>query len=118
MAVTDRATAIATIKADLKRRSGKAWSVTGGKGTAYGWIKIDAPPKRRIYSWDGTTIVSPTPGSGQMSLADRTELGKLLGLDFVHPQGVSIAASGAYRTEYMERAAGQVPTEIAQPYWD
>lgn len=117
MAHTDRATAIAELRAALKRRSGKSWSVTGGKGTAYGWLRIDAPPKRRIFTWDGTAKLEPV-GPGVMSLADRIELANLLGLDTVHAQGVSIPASTAHRLEYMQRANGQTPDEIAQPYWD
>lgn len=42
----DRATAIRLIKTSLQQRSGKQWSVTGHRGTAYGWITISAPPKR------------------------------------------------------------------------
>jgi hypothetical protein len=37
---------IAEVKAALKRRSGKEWSVTGGKGTAWGYILVSAPPRR------------------------------------------------------------------------
>lgn len=40
---------IKAIKAALKKRSGKDWSVTGGRGTAWGWIAITAPPKRRTW---------------------------------------------------------------------
>ncbi len=43
----DRDEAIARIRTALKRRSGKAWSVTGGRGTAWGWITVEAPPARR-----------------------------------------------------------------------
>ena len=43
----DRAGTIKAIRKSLKRRSGKPWSVTGGRGTAWGWITIDAPPSRR-----------------------------------------------------------------------
>src|SRR2546423_1163620 len=43
----DRNGIIKEIKTALETRSGKKWSVTGGKGTAYGWITIDAPPARR-----------------------------------------------------------------------
>lgn len=45
-----RDSAISTIRAALRRRSGKAWSVTGGRGTAWGWITIEAPPARRTWS--------------------------------------------------------------------
>jgi hypothetical protein len=55
--------AIKRIKAALKRRSGKEWSVRGGKGTAYGWITIDAPPKRRTWKYVQTTTPEP-PAEG------------------------------------------------------
>jgi hypothetical protein len=55
---------IKVIKAALKRRSGKEWSVTGGKGTAYGWLTIDAPPKRRTWRDAQTeTPEPPVPGA-------------------------------------------------------
>jgi len=38
----DRNETIKTIRAALRRRSGKLWSVTGGRGTAWGWLSIDA----------------------------------------------------------------------------
>jgi hypothetical protein len=50
---------IKAIKTSLQARSGKPWSVTGGRGTAYGWLKIDAPPKRQ--TWRFVTTDSPTP---------------------------------------------------------
>lgn len=60
----DRDTAIAEIRAALKRRSGKAWSVKGGRGTAYGWIEIDAPPRRRTWQEIQTdTPEPPAPGA-------------------------------------------------------
>lgn len=102
--MTNRDETIQTIKQSLKARSGKTWSVTGGRGTAYGWITISAPPARR-------------GDFGYMSDADRAELGALLGVQ-VHSQGVSVAASSAYYREYTVRARGEQPSEIAQPYWD
>jgi hypothetical protein len=42
----DRDETIKQIKTALQRRSGKTWSVTGGRGTDWGWITITAPPKR------------------------------------------------------------------------
>ncbi len=56
---TDRDATIRRIKTALKKRSGKTWSVTGGKGTAYGWISIDAPPARR--TWQDVTTHTPEP---------------------------------------------------------
>jgi len=101
---TDRNDTIAAIKAALKARSRKTWSVTGGRGTAWGWIRIIAPPARRGEF-------------GSMTDADIAELSALFG-ETVHHQGISIPASSAHRREYLERAIGQTPTDIAQPYWD
>jgi hypothetical protein len=103
---TDRDETIKAVRAALKRRSGKTWSVTGGKGTAWGWITITAPPKRR-------------EGFGYMSEADRAELGRLLGLDRpAHQQGVDIPAGNDYRREYIARAEGRVSSVTGTPYWD
>lgn len=100
----DRNEAITAIRSALKRRSGKTWSVTGGSGTAWGWIKISAPPKR----WE-------TYG---MSDADTAELGELLGLGTIDAQGVSIAASSDHRAEYVARAEGRTASIHGVQYWD
>jgi hypothetical protein len=97
---------IAAIKAGLQARSGKSWSVTRGRGTAYGWLTISSPPARRVNNY-------------YMSDADRAELAGLLGFDRpVHTQGVSIAAGHDYYREYLSRSAGLTPLENARPYWD
>jgi hypothetical protein len=101
---TDRNVTIAAIRKALRARSGKAWSVTGGSGTAWGWIRIHVPPAKRSGS--------------MMSDEARAELGTLLGLPPVHPQGVSIPSSNDYYREYTDRAEGRTPSKIAQPYWD
>ena len=36
----DRDEAIKAIRTALKRRTGKTWSVKGGRGTAWGWLTI------------------------------------------------------------------------------
>lgn len=133
----DRDDAIRTIRDALKRRSGKAWSVAGDRGTAWGWITIQAPPKRRVahipnpeYHCDHTQPCSNCPpaffegppderhGAWYTSDADRTELAQLLGLEHVHCQGVSIAADSPYRREYMARALGLEPISYGVQYWD
>ena len=97
----DRNVVTKLIKSELKRRSGKTWSVTGGRGTAYGWITITAP-----------SCLWMTPEQCQ-------ELATLLGLSSpVHPQGESIMASHTAYLEYIDRAKGQTPQKIAEPYWD
>lgn len=104
--LTSRDQAIQTIKAALKARSGQTWSVTGGRGTAWGWITITTPPSRRV-------------DFGYLTTEDAAKLGELLGLGHpAHQQGVSIAASSSHYAEYIARAQGQTPAVIAQPYWD
>jgi hypothetical protein len=98
---------IRRIREALRERSGKAWSVTGGRGTAWGWITIMAPPARRRAESD------------TMTADDCAELGRLLGLSGpVHFQGESIPSSGDYYEEYIDRAEGREPTKRGQPYWD
>ena len=121
---------IKAIKAALQKRSGKAWSVTGGRGTAWGWITIEAPPRRCTWSHRlkaGAVTDRPedyeeydTGETGRMmSPADRAELGQLMGFGKpCHSQGVSIAASDDYYEEHLARARGEQPAKIAQPYWD
>jgi hypothetical protein len=102
----DRNEAMRKMKAALKARSGKSWSVTGGRGTSWGWISISAPPKR-------------LDAHGYMTAADAAELGKLLGFDRpVHQQGESIAASTNHYLEYVARAEGRTPEVHGVAYWD
>lgn len=129
--MNDRDETITRIKSALQRRSHKTWSVTGGRGTAWGWITIDAPPARRTWANRLKADASPAqlpedyeeydtgrPG-GFMSPTERKELGELLGLQgSAHFQGVSIASSSDYYREYIDRAEGRAPAVFAQPYWD
>lgn len=113
----DRDEAIRRIKSALKARSGKSWSVTGGRGTGWGWIKIDTMPARKRFDWDG----QPTDSEfGYMSKDERVELATLLGLDpaRMSPQGESVPASSAYREEYVARAEGRTPERFGTQYWD
>ena len=114
----DRNEAIKRIRDGLKRRSGKTWSVTGGRGTAWGWITVDAPPARRTWHHKGGTHCHTGEPGGYASPAERAELAKLLELDTVHNQGVSIPASGAYWDEYVARAEGRKPERLGEMYWD
>ena len=120
---TDRDETIKRIKSALQRRSVNSWSVTGGRGTAWGWITIQSPPARRTWSHRlkaGAVEAYDTgkPG-GSMSPQDREELGELMGLGKPSDcQGISIASSSDYYQEHIDRAEGRTPTKIAQPYWD
>lgn len=119
---------IARIRTALKKRSSKSWSIKGGRGTAWGWIDIDAPPARCTYAYrlkEGDADAPENyeeydtgqPG-GHMAPADRQLLATLLGLEKVHIQGISIAASSDYYQEYIDRAEGRSPSKIGQRYWD
>ncbi len=101
-----RNASIKRIKSALKERSGKVWSVTGGKGTAWGWLRITAPPSRQ-------------EGFGYLTPADAVELTQLLGLPrAVHMQGENVPSGQDYYAEYIDRAEGRVPTEYGKQYWD
>lgn len=122
----DRDTTIAAIKAGLRARTGKEWSVTGGRGTDWGWIRISAPPRRRLDSQgrgvgelDGRGGVVDSENVYYMSSTDCTELGEALGLGRPsHVQGESIPAASDYYQEYIDRAEGRAPTKLGQRYWD
>lgn len=101
----DRDTAIARIRAALKSRSGKPWSVKGGRGTAWGWITITAPPARR----NECNRLQPT---------DREELRGLFGPEMVDDSGIQIPASDAYYQHWVERAETGATSTTPQPYWD
>ena len=136
MSTTDytatRAEAIKRISDALYRRSGHRWSVTGGKGTAYGWLRIDVPPRLRTWHHIDTgrkddrgypvydEINDPSQEFGHMGPAYRAKLCELLGLDRpdVHYQGVSVPASSAHYREYIDRAETGRAEEIAERYWD
>ncbi len=118
------------IKAQLEKRSGKKWSVTHGKGTAYGWITIDVPPARRTLhaqlKADATGTaphdyerVNTGVAGGYITLEEARELNALLGLEgLAHCQGVSIPSQNDYYREYITRARGEVPAKNGVPLWD
>lgn len=136
---------IKAIKNGLQARSSKTWSVTGGRGTAYGWLTISAPPKRlgcaqehrlnfstnECLECGGTANYTGQPWTpcpahecgekcyrGYITPEDRAELAELLGLASVSAQGVNVPASSAYYHEYIARAAGLTPLKLGTPYWD
>lgn len=93
------------IRAGLKTRSGKAWSVTRGRGTAYSWINVTSPKNR----------LSPT---GYMTDAEAAELGRLFGLPrAVHHQGESIPGGSDFHQEFVDRAWGRTPTRYGVAHW-
>lgn len=79
--------AVSRIRAGLRRRTGRSWTVTRGRGSVYGWIYIKTP-------------------SGELTAAEQHQLAKALGLATVHHQGVMIPSGGRERGEYVARAEG------------
>lgn len=113
----DRADAIRLIRAGLQARSGRPWSVTGGRGTAYGWLHIRAPPKRLTSDWNG----GPTePGKARyyLATADREELARLLGKEWVDAGGESVPSGSDHYREYIDRAEGRKPSVLGKRDWD
>ena len=106
---TSRDVAIKSIRSALKERSGKAWSVRGGVGTAWGWITISSPPKRHV--------------NHRMTEEDTADLHKLLGLPWnpnhgVTAQSITVADTGEHRREFVARAQGRTPDVVGKQYWD
>lgn len=102
-----RAATIAAIRDALRRRTGRPWSVTGGRGTAWGWIRIDAPPRRKVGRFS------------DMTEEDAATLAGALGLEWVSANnGVSIPSGSDYWAEYIDRAEGRTPTRYGVQYWD
>lgn len=108
--IHDRDEAILRIRKALKARTGRAWSVKGGRGTSWGWITVTAPPARcgeygRVSDEDALMLAAA------FGLTDRDGFPTRV-------SSVSIAASTAYRTEYVQRAEGREVTVVGRPYWD
>jgi hypothetical protein len=100
----DRNDAIAQIKAAFKAR-GMKFSVTGGRGTAWGWISIDLLPA-------DYKKLSPDERTAKLG-----ELNDAIGKSG-HHSSISIPSSSQYYREYIDRASGIEPTVIGEPYWD
>ena len=91
--------AVARIKAGLRRRSGRAYKVSGGsrRSTAWGWIEIKPPGKK---FGDGKRL---TPAEAQ-------DLARLLGLQVNEVfDGVTIPPDPEFYWEYVDRAEGSPP---------
>lgn len=110
MSFIERPEAVKRIKAALKRKTGKTWSVHGARGTAWGWITVEAPKSRRVSHRENPAYVShwETPdepycfeyvrekGDGEnyyTSMVDCEILARIFGKDnpLVCHQGLSIS---------------------------
>lgn len=99
--------AVKRIKAALLRKTGKQWLVHGGRGTAWGWITVEAPKARRVALEMNPAYLSSyeTPGMDRdievirgdgnnyyTGKADCKILAKAFGLSRpVHHQGLHIS---------------------------
>lgn len=122
----ERNEAIARIRKALKARSGKTWSVTGNKGTAWGWIDIDAPPARRTWHFLPTgakdenghevfeEVNDPSREFGHTSPAERKELADLLGVENVHHQGQSVSPDS--RDFWVDAAEGNSSNQMMKTF--
>lgn len=109
MAYIERKDAVKRIKAALKKKTGKTWSVTGGRGTAWGWLCVQAPKKRRVSHKENPAcnrMVYPLPPGQSLYIeyvrengvnyytsdVDCEELARAFGLSSkVHYQGLNIS---------------------------
>lgn len=81
----------------LRERSGKAWSVRGGRGTGWGWLDISAPPARLVDGY-------------KMTPEDQEELRALLGEGHVHHQGVLVSPDSWWH--YLKACRGDFSKEV------
>lgn len=82
-----------SVRAALRARAGRSWSVTAGRGTASTWVTITAPPAR-------------LGEYGRMSGDDAAELAQLLGLP-QHMVHGGVLVDPAERVEFLDRAEGR-----------
>ena len=94
---------IQRIKKSLAKRGLKC-SVSGGRGTAWGWIHIDL-----LTSLD--RLLTP-----EKRREAYRKLNEALGLEY--SGAVSVPASTAYYKEFVDRAEGRKPATLGTPYWD
>lgn len=95
----------ALIKASLKARTGRSWSVKIDSGSAYGWLTIASMPKD-FNEWS-------------MKDEDRKELATALGLDYVHNQGEKVPPQrDFYRVALARAMTGTDLGYTATPNWN
>lgn len=95
-----------TLRKLLRERTGRDWSVTRGRGTAYSWCRIHAP-KARCDKF------------GEMGLEDQIVLSSVLG-QWVHAGGESIRTERGVRGWYILKALGANTDgwDVADQSWD
>lgn len=86
----ERDDAVKALRAALRERTGHTWSVTVGRGTAWGWIEVTAPPARRV--------------DGRTTMDDALTLGEIFGLRSRWENCRTVSISPEDRAEYVRRA--------------
>lgn len=109
---------IKRIRTALRKRTGLSWSVTGGRGTSWGWITITAPPARRTNDVNSDVPSADPSRRFYMTVSDRALLARVMGLKHIDPSGLSVPASSDYRAEAIERAETGMTKFHPEPYWD
>lgn len=127
---------IKAIKQALKARTGKSWSVRGGRGTGYGWLTIDAPKALRrwtreqvgtdasgmpVYEERYLTDAEVAAGKAEyahMGPATRRKLAELLGLERVHADGISIPSGSDFYQAFLDRARTGTTEITPERHWD
>ncbi len=102
IALAGRDAVIKELRRLLKDRTGRTWSVTGGRGSSWGWISVSAPPKRREKF--------------QLTEDDYATLRDIFGR-MVGTTGYNVPDSSDHRAEALRLAAG-LEAHHAEPYWD
>lgn len=91
--VADRTSFVRVVRKLLKERTGVAWSVSGGRGTAWGWVTITAAKSRQA--------------DGNMRPGDQALLARVLGADSpVHHQGESVKPTRSARAAIIRAICG------------
>lgn len=95
-----------TLRQLLRERTGRDWSVTRGRGTAYSWVRITAPKKRLVQY-------------GYLSVEDQIILSSVFGTPVGH-QGESVRTERGVRGWYILKALGANTDgwDVAPPSWD
>lgn len=91
----------------LRMRTGRPWSVKVGTGTAYCWVKVEAPPKRR-------TVRGYAPTAEDQALLEAATG------ESAHSQGFNIPPTRGYQAALLLHAATGDGSAIqrAEHGWD
>lgn len=96
----------AWLKKALKVATGRAWSVRGSRGTAYGWLNVSAPKDREEGPY------------GYTSEEDRVLLREAFQTERIHHQGYMIPSSRGFYWQAAQAVTGRPITIHGVRDWD